>query len=202
MKHEVQPLAYAYNALEPFIDEATMKLHHDKHHVTYATNFNLALEKHPELLEKKPEALLADLASVPEDIRLAVRNHGGGFVNHAMFWEIMAPHAGGTPTGKLLAALEKTFGGYASFVEQFELAATTQFGSGWAWLSADAGKLIVEKTPNQDSPLSLGHTPLLCLDVWEHAYYLKYQNKRVEYVKAWWNVVNWDAVEKKWATGQ
>lgn len=202
MAHEVQPLSYAYNALEPFIDEATMKLHHDKHHVTYATNFNLALEKHPELKEKTPEALLADLGSVPEDIRLAVRNHGGGFLNHAMFWEIMAPHAGGKPTGDLLAALEKSFGSYETFVEQFELAATTQFGSGWAWLSLNAGKLLVEKTPNQDSPLSSGHSPLLCLDVWEHAYYLKYQNRRVDYVKAWWNVVNWEKVETLWKSHQ
>lgn len=202
MAHNVQPLPYAYDGLEPFIDEATMKLHHDKHHVTYATNFNLALEKHPELISKNPEELLSDLALVPEDIRLAVRNHGGGFVNHAMFWEIMAPHAGGKPTGDLLKALEKAFGSYEKFVEQFEQAATTQFGSGWAWLALAAGKLVVEKTPNQDSPLSQGHVPLLCLDVWEHAYYLKYQNRRVEYVKAWWNVVNWGKVEKMWKTYQ
>ncbi|MFA6908286.1 MAG: superoxide dismutase [Patescibacteria group bacterium] len=196
---ETPSLPYAYDALEPFIDKETMVLHHDKHHVTYTTKLNEALAKHPELDVENAEQLLKDLQSVPEDIRPAVKNHAGGHVNHALFWEIMGPDAGGAPTGKLKEAIESTFGGWDGFVKLFEDAATTQFGSGWAWLSVDGGKLIVEKTSNQDSPLSAGRTPVLALDVWEHAYYLKYRNVRADYIKAWWNVVNWKHVEKLFA---
>jgi len=198
-KFETPSLPYAYDALEPFIDKETMVLHHDKHHVTYTTKLNEALAKHPELDVENAEQLLKDLQSVPEDIRPAVKNHAGGHVNHALFWEIMGPDAGGAPTGKLKEAIESTFGGWDGFVKLFEDAATTQFGSGWAWLSVDGGKLIVEKTSNQDSPLSAGRTPVLALDVWEHAYYLKYRNVRADYIKAWWNVVNWKHVEKLFA---
>ena len=190
-------LPYAYDALEPYIDKETMTLHHDKHHVTYTTKLNEALAKHPEMEVETVESLLMGLDLVPEDIRPAVRNHGGGHVNHAMFWEIMGPDAGGKPSGELLKAIESVFGSYESFVEKFNDAAMTQFGSGWAWLSVDGGKLIVEKTPNQDTPISMGRTPILCLDVWEHAYCLKYRNVRPDYIKAWWNVVNWKNVEQK-----
>ncbi|KKW16061.1 MAG: Superoxide dismutase [Parcubacteria group bacterium GW2011_GWC2_49_9] len=190
-------LPYAYDALEPYIDKETMTLHHEKHHVTYTTKLNEALAKHPEMEVETVESLLMGLDLVPEDIRPAVRNHGGGHVNHAMFWEIMGPDAGGKPSGELLKAIESVFGSYESFVEKFNDAAMTQFGSGWAWLSVDGGKLIVEKTPNQDTPISMGRTPILCLDVWEHAYYLKYRNVRPDYIKAWWNVVNWKNVEQK-----
>ena len=190
-------LPYAYDALEPYIDKETMTLHHEKHHVTYTTKLNEALAKHPEMEVETVESLLMGLDLVPEDIRPAVRNHGGGHLNHAMFWEIMGPDAGGKPSGELLKAIESVFGSYESFVEKFNDAAMTQFGSGWAWLSVDGGKLIVEKTPNQDTPISMGRTPILCLDVWEHAYYLKYRNVRPDYIKAWWNVVNWKNVEQK-----
>jgi len=189
-KFETPPLPYAYDVLEPYIDKETMMLHHDKHHVTYTIKLNEALAKHPEIEVQTVEQLLMDLNAVPEDIRPAVRNHGGGHVNHALFWEVMGPNAGGKPTGSLLSAIEKDFGGWEDFVKMFEDAATTQFGSGWAWLSVDGGKLVVEKTPNQNSPLSAGRTPILALDVWEHAYYLKYRNARADYIKAWWNVVN------------
>lgn len=192
-------LPYAYEALEPYIDAETMRLHHDKHHVTYTTKLNAALEKFPAWYEKKVEDILKDLDAIPESIRPAVRNHGGGHANHALFWETMGPNAGGKPTGDLLAAIEKDFGGWETFVTAFEEAATLQFGSGWAWLSVDQGKLVIEKTSNQDSPLSQGRTPILCLDVWEHAYYLKYRNLRPDYIKAWWNVVNWNAVAEKFA---
>ncbi|MFA6042185.1 MAG: superoxide dismutase [Patescibacteria group bacterium] len=195
-------LPYAYEALEPFIDAETMHLHHDKHHVTYTTKLNAALEKFPEWFEKRVEDMLKNLDAVPESIRPAVRNHGGGHVNHALFWEIMGPNAGGKPTGDLLAAIEKDLDGWDAFVATFEEAATLQFGSGWAWLSVADGKLMVEKTANQDSPLSQGHTPILALDVWEHAYYLKYRNVRPDYIKAWWNVVNWTAVAEKFAAAK
>lgn len=191
------PLSFDFNALEPYIDEATMKFHHDKHHVAYTTKLNATLEKHPELFEKSAEEILMNLDQVPEDIRMQVRNFGGGHVNHAMFWEIMAPKAGGKPEAELLEAIEKNFGSYEKFQTEFENSANTQFGSGWAWLSKAKGKLIIEKTANQDSPLSSGHTPLFLLDVWEHAYYLKYKNMRQDYVKAFWNVVNWKAVLEK-----
>lgn len=195
-KFETPSLTYAYDALEPYIDKETMMLHHDKHHVTYTTKLNEAIAKHPELFETTPEELLKDLQSIPEDIRMAVRNHAGGHVNHSLFWNVMGPNAGGTPTGALAEAIVASFGSFESFQKEFEEAALTQFGSGWAWLSKDGSKLIVEKTPNQDSPLSQGRFPILALDVWEHAYYLKYRNVRPDYVKAFWNVVNWEYVTK------
>ncbi len=196
-KHELLPLPYAYDSLEPHIDEQTMRIHHDKHHQAYVNNLNTALEKHPELQDKSVEELLKNLNAIPEDIRTAVRNNGGGHANHSLFWLIMGPH-GGEPSGKLANAINATFGSFESFKEQFSNAAATRFGSGWAWLSVDAsGKLVVTSTPNQDSPLSEGLTPILGLDVWEHAYYLKYQNRRGDYIGAWWNVVNWDEVASR-----
>jgi len=190
-------LPYAYDALEPYIDKETMMLHHDKHHVAYTTKLNEAVDKHPELFEKSPIELLKDLDTVPEDIRPAVRNHAGGHVNHSLFWEVMAPNAGGQPSGDLLIAINKAFGSFDGFVKKFAAAGLTQFGSGWAWLAVDKGSLVVEKMPNQDSPLSFGRTPILGLDVWEHAYYLKYKNMRADYIKAFWSVVNWPAVNDK-----
>ncbi|MBI5037701.1 MAG: superoxide dismutase [Candidatus Kerfeldbacteria bacterium] len=198
-KYITPQLPYAYDALEPSIDRETMMIHHDKHHVAYTTKLNEAVEKHPALFEKNPVDLLRDLASVPEDIRPAVRNNGGGHVNHSLFWEIMGPHAGGEPSGILAEAIKETFGSFAQFKEQFAEAAKTQFGSGWAWLTVTADKkLQIEKTANQDTPLSEGRTPILALDVWEHAYYLKYRNVRPDYIAAWWNVVNWEAVAKRY----
>jgi superoxide dismutase, Fe-Mn family len=199
MAFQLVPLPYAYDALEPFIDMLTMQVHHDKHHAAYVSNLNAALEKHPEMSGKTLEALLSDLNAVPEDIRTAVRNHGGGTWNHNLFWEIMAPKAGGEPEGNLAKAIQAEFGSYADFKSQFEKAAMGRFGSGWAWLVRKGGKLSVVSTANQDSPLSEGMTPLLTLDVWEHAYYLKYQNRRAEYVTAWWNVINWKAVASRYA---
>lgn len=193
-KFELAPLPYAANALEPFIDEATMNIHHDKHHQTYVNNLNTALEKYPDLQDKSPEDLIRDLNAVPEDIRMAVRNNGGGHVNHTMFWNIMGPNAGGQPTGELAEAINSTFGSFDSFKEQLEKAGTTRFGSGWAWLVVDSGKLAITSTPNQDNPISEGKKPVLGVDVWEHAYYLKYQNKRPDYLKAWWNTVDWNKV--------
>ena len=195
MNHQPEPLPYAYNALEPFIDEATMKVHHDKHHQTYADKFNAALEKYPELQNRKPEDLLKDLAKVPEDIRTAVRNHGGGFVNHNFFWKIMAPKAG-KPSGAIVKAIDKDFGSFDKFREQFSAAALGLFGSGWAWLALNKGKLEIMTTPNQDSPLSAGKAPLMVIDVWEHAYYLKYQNRRVEYITNLFNVIDWERVNQ------
>ncbi|MGQ9834230.1 MAG: superoxide dismutase [Candidatus Villigracilaceae bacterium] len=194
MAYELPKLAYAYDALEPYIDARTMEIHHTKHHQTYITNLNGALEKHPELADKPLEALLSDLNAVPEDIRDVVRNHGGGTWNHSMFWEIMAPNAGGAPKGKLAAAIEAAFGSFEAFKAELEKAANTRFGSGWAWLVKKDSGLLVLSTANQDNPLSDGLIPILGLDVWEHAYYLHYQNRRAEYVSNWWNVVNWDAV--------
>jgi Fe-Mn family superoxide dismutase len=193
------PLPYAYDALEPFIDTATMQVHHDKHHAAYVTNLNAALEKHPELSSKTLEALLMDLNAVPDDIRTAVRNHGGGTWNHNMFWDIMAPKAGGEPEGQLAKAVATEFGSFADFKAQFEKAAMGRFGSGWAWLVKKGGKLSIISTANQDNPMSEGMTPLLTLDVWEHSYYLKYQNRRAEYVTTWWNVVNWKAVASRYS---
>lgn len=191
-------LGYAYNALEPHIDAQTMEIHHSKHHAAYTTNLNAALEKHPDLQGREAEDLIRNLLSVPEDIRTAVRNNGGGYVNHNLFWEIMQPGGSNKPTGELAKAIDGQFGSYDAFKEAVAKAATTRFGSGWAWLVSDSGgKLQVTSTPNQDSPISDGLKPLLGLDVWEHAYYLKYQNKRPDYVSAWWNVVNWDVVGKK-----
>lgn len=199
MSYKLPDLPYAYDALEPYIDEETMHLHHDKHHNTYVTNLNAAIEKHPELGEKSVEELLADFDSVPEDIKTAVRNNGGGHANHSFFWEILAPNAGGEPTGAIKEAIEETFGSFADFKEEFKTAATGRFGSGWAWLVIKDGKLAITSTANQDSPLMDGQTPVLGLDVWEHAYYLKYKNVRPDYINAFWSVVNWDKVNDFYA---
>ena len=199
MAHEVPPLPYAYNALEPHIDEQTMHLHHDKHHQAYVTNLNAAIEKHPELANKSAEDLIRDLNSVPDDVRGAVRNNGGGHVNHSMFWAIMGPNGGGEPKGEIADGIKQAFGDFETFKKQFNEAGTKQFGSGWAWLVSDGGTLKVVSTPNQDNPLSQGQFPILGNDVWEHAYYLKYQNKRADYLQAWWNTVNWDEVNKRFA---
>jgi len=199
MAFQLPPLPYDYIALEPHIDEKTMRIHHDKHHGAYVNNLNAALEKHPELAGWSLDKLLREINKVPEDIRTAVRNHGGGHANHTLFWEIMKPQRGGTPSGELAQALQTTFGSVDAFKEKLTAAAVGQFGSGWGWLSVDAaGKLLVESTPNQDSPLMAGRTPLLGVDVWEHAYYLKYQNVRADYVKSWWNTLNWAAVEERY----
>lgn len=199
MSYTLPDLPYAYDALEPYIDEETMHLHHDKHHNTYVTNLNAAIEKYPELGEKSVEELLADFDSVPEDIKTAVRNNGGGHANHSFFWEILAPNAGGEPTGAIKEAIEETFGSFADFKEEFKTAATGRFGSGWAWLVIKDGKLAITSTANQDSPLMDGQTPVLGLDVWEHAYYLKYKNVRPDYINAFWSVVNWDKVNDFYA---
>ncbi|MBA2363580.1 MAG: superoxide dismutase [Chloroflexia bacterium] len=198
MAHELPPLPYDYAALEPHIDAETMTLHHDKHHNTYVTNLNTAIEKHPELGDKSPEDLIRDLSSVPEDIRTAVRNNGGGHVNHTMYWTIMGPSGGGEPTGPVADAINQTFGGFDTFKQQFNAAGAARFGSGWVWLVRDsAGALSITSTANQDNPQSEGQFPILGNDVWEHAYYLKYQNRRPEYLGAWWNVVNWDEVNNR-----
>jgi Fe-Mn family superoxide dismutase len=203
MAHQLPALSYPNNALEPHIDEQTMMIHHDRHHNAYVTNLNAALEGHAELQAKSIEELLTDLNIVPENIRPAVRNNGGGHANHTLFWEIIGPNAGGAPTGELAAAIASELGGLDKFKEDFAKAGTTRFGSGWAWLSVTpAGKLVVSSTPNQDSPISEGNTPILGMDVWEHAYYLKYQNKRPDYIAAFWNVVNWDAVAAKYAAAK
>ncbi len=199
MAFELPKLPYAVDALEPYIDAQTMTIHHDKHHAAYVTNLNAALEKHPELGKKTLEALLKDLNSVPEDIRTAVRNHGGGTWNHDMFWEIMGPKKGGAPKGDLAKALDSAFGSFDKFKAELEKAANGRFGSGWAWLVKKGSGLAVVSTANQDNPLSDGTTPIMGVDVWEHAYYLKYQNRRAEYVTNWWNVVNWDAVAARFA---
>ncbi len=199
MAHELPALPYANDALEPHIDATTMEIHHDRHHNTYVTNLNAALESAPELASKSLEDLISDLNSVPESIRTAVRNNGGGHANHSLFWTTIGPNAGGAPTGKLAEAIDSELGGFEKFKEDFAKAATTRFGSGWAFLAADKeGKLKVYSLPNQDSPIFEGETPLLGLDVWEHAYYLNYQNKRPDYIKAFWNVVNWDEVGKRY----
>lgn len=198
MAFELSKLPYAYEALEPFIDAQTMTIHHTKHHQAYVTNLNAALDKHPELGGWSLADLVSRLADVPEDIRGAVRNHGGGHWNHDMFWNIMAPNAGGEPTGALARAIEADFGAFASFKAEFDKAAMGRFGSGWAWLVVKGGKLAVVSTANQDNPLTDGLTPLMGIDVWEHAYYLKYQNRRADYVAAWWSVVNWEAVASRY----
>lgn len=199
MAYTLPDLPYAYDALEPYIDEETMHLHHDKHHNTYVTNLNAAIEKHPELGEKTVEELLADFSSVPEDIQTAVRNNGGGHANHTFFWEILGPNAGGEPTGAIKEAIDEAFGSFEDFKEEFKTAATGRFGSGWAWLVVKDGKLAITSTANQDSPLMDGQTPVLGLDVWEHAYYLKYKNVRPDYINAFWSVVNWDKVNEYFA---
>ena len=199
MAYELPPLPYDYNALEPYIDEQTMRIHHDRHHGTYVTNVNNALANHPDLAALPVEQLIQNLGRVPEDIRTTVRNNGGGHANHSFFWQIMAPNAGGQPSGALAEAITQTFGSFDAFKDQFSKAAVGRFGSGWAWLTMDgSGALRIESTPNQDSPLMDGRTPILGLDVWEHAYYLKYQNRRPEYIAAWWNVVNWPQVGKNY----
>jgi superoxide dismutase, Fe-Mn family len=194
---EVPPLPYAFDALEPHIDAKTMEIHHDKHHAAYVSKLNAALEGHADLRQKKVEELLRDINSVPEGIRTAVRNHGGGHANHSLFWEIMGPGGGGNPSGALGQAIQEAFGSFEGLKEKLNNAATNQFGSGWGWLVAGDGKLDVIARPNQDSPLMEGKTPLLGIDVWEHAYYLKYQNRRPDYLTAWWNTVNWSEVEKR-----
>lgn len=197
--YELPPLPYAYDALEPYIDARTMEIHHTKHHQAYITNLNGAIEKHPELATKSLEDLLRDLNAVPEDIRTVVRNHGGGTWNHSLFWVIMSPKGGGAPSGELAKAIEAAFGSFDAFKAEFEKAANGRFGSGWAWLVLRQGQLAVVSTANQDNPLSEGMIPLMGIDVWEHAYYLKYQNRRAEYVSNWWNVVNWDEVARRFA---
>ena len=200
MPFTLPPLPYPPNALEPHVDARTMEIHHGKHHQAYVTNLNTALEKAPEHQNKSLEQLLASLGSVPEAVRTAVRNNGGGHWNHSLFWELMGPKAGGAPSGKLGDAIKAAFGDFEKFKEQFGAAAAGRFGSGWVWLLNDGGKLSITSTPNQDNPLMDGKSPkavVLGLDVWEHAYSLLYQNRRPDYVKAWWNVVNWKAVEKR-----
>jgi Fe-Mn family superoxide dismutase len=197
MAHSLPPLPYAFNALEPHIDARTMEIHHGKHHQAYVTNLNAALDKHPELHSKSIEDLLKGINSVPEDIRTAVRNNGGGHANHTMFWEIMGPDGGGAPSGAIGDAINSSFGGFDKLKEEFKKAAVGRFGSGWAWVIDNGGKLSVESSANQDSPLMEGKKAVLGIDVWEHAYYLHYQNRRPDYVDAWWNVVNWDAINKR-----
>ena len=198
MAYEVPPLSYAYNALEPYIDEQTMHLHHDKHHAAYVTNLNAAIEKHPELGKKTAEELLRHLSSVPEDIRTAVRNNGGGHVNHSMFWKITKPSGGGEPDGRIADAIGNAFGKLDVFKQQFNDAGAKQFGSGWVWLVQDNAKLKILTTPNQDNPISQGLFPIMGNDLWEHAYYLKYSNRRPEYLAAWWNVVNWEEINNRY----
>jgi Fe-Mn family superoxide dismutase len=198
MAFTVPPLPYAFDALEPYIDKQTMEIHHDKHHGAYVTNLNKALESAPDLQSKTVEELLANnLAIVPENIKTAVRNNGGGHINHSMFWTILAPSAGGSPTGNVASAINSAFGSFETFKEKFGAAATTRFGSGWAWLAKTSKGVELFSTANQDSPVMEGHFPVLGLDVWEHAYYLKYQNRRPEYIAAWWSVVNWSEIEKR-----
>jgi superoxide dismutase, Fe-Mn family len=197
MAHALPPLPYAYNALEPHMDELTLRIHHDKHHATYVNNLNAALEKYPDLQQKSLEDLLKGIGSVPEAIRTAVRNNGGQTYNHNLYWECMAPNAGGAPTGAIAPAISSAFGSFDAFKEQFSKAALTRFGSGWGWLVKADGKLAIESSSNEGCPLMDGKTPLLVIDVWEHAYYLKYQNRRADFIAAWWNLVNWDAVNKR-----
>lgn len=202
MAYELPKLPYAYDALEPHIDARTMEIHHTKHHQTYITNLNKALEGHADLAAKSVEDLISDLNAVPEGIRMVVRNNGGGHANHSLFWTLMKQGGGGDPSGDLGAAINAAFGSVAAFKEKFNAAGTGRFGSGWAWLSLSNGALEVHNTPNQDSPLMDGKTPLLGCDVWEHAYYLHYQNRRADYLAAWWNVVNWDAVAARYAAAK
>ncbi|HEX3555801.1 MAG TPA: superoxide dismutase [Thermoanaerobaculia bacterium] len=198
MPYQLPALPYGFDALEPHIDAKTMEIHHDKHHATYVNKLNEALASHPDLQAKPVEDLLRGIDSVPEAIRTAVRNHGGGHANHSLFWEVMAPHGGGEPAGELANALQRDLGGFTGFKEKLTNAAANQFGSGWGWLVVNGGKLEVIAKPNQDSPLMEGKTPLLGVDVWEHAYYLKYQNRRPDYLAAWWNTVNWPAVVERY----
>ena len=209
MAFELSPLPYNYDALEPYIDTQTMQLHHDMHHQTYVNNLNTAVGKYSDLQSKSPEDLVRELNSIPEDIRTAVRNNGGGDVNHTMFWQIMGPNAGGEPTGAIAQVISENFGDFESFKQRFNDAGTKQFGSGWVWLIlTPQGKFEITSSPNQDSPITAGNFPIMGNDVWEHAYYLKYQNKRAEYLKQWWNVIKWDEINKrlemakaKWGAG-
>lgn len=194
MAHVLPELSYGYDALEPHIDARTMEIHHSKHHNAYVANLNAALEKHPELADKSAEDLVKGLNSVPQDIRGAVRNNGGGHLNHTLFWMCMSPDGGGAPGGTLADSIKDAFGSFDAFKDEFSKAGATRFGSGWAWLCVDSGKLRVTSTPNQDNPVSEGLTPILGLDVWEHAYYLNYQNRRPDYIKSWWNIVDWKKV--------
>ena len=197
MPFTLPPLPYPPDALEPHIDRQTMEIHHEKHHGTYVKNLNAALEKHPDLQSKTIEDLLREINRVPEDIRTAVRNNGGGHANHSMFWQIMAANAGGQPTGPIADSIKSSFGGFDKFKDEFSKVALGRFGSGWAWVLEQDGRLVIDSTANQDSPLMEGKTPVFGLDVWEHAYYLKYQNRRADYIAAWWNVVNWAEINKR-----
>jgi Fe-Mn family superoxide dismutase len=201
MAYEVPALPYAYDALEPHIDEATMRLHHDKHHQAYVDKANGALEG-TDLAGKPIEEVIANLDAVPEDKRGVVRNNGGGHLNHSLFWEVMSPDGDGAPEGELAEAIDSAFGSFDAFKEQFEAAGVARFGSGWAWLVVDGGRLAITSTANQDNPVADGQTPLLGNDVWEHAYYLKYQNRRPEYLRAWWNVVNWSKVAERYSAAK
>ena len=202
MAYSLPDLPYAYDALEPHFDAKTMEIHHSKHHAAYIAKANAALEGHDDLAGKSVEDLVSDLGSVPEGIRTAIRNNGGGHANHSLFWTVLCPNGGGEPGGELAEAINSTFGSLDAFKEKFAAAAATRFGSGWAWLSVDGGNLVVESTANQDTPLSEGRTPILGLDVWEHAYYLHYQNRRPDYIGAFWNIVNWDEVAKRFAAAK
>jgi superoxide dismutase, Fe-Mn family len=197
MAHTLPSLPYAFDALEPHIDTKTMEIHHGKHHQAYVTNLNAALDKHPELHAKSVADLLSDINAVPEDIRTAVRNNGGGHANHSMFWQVMGPNAGGAPSGAIADAITSSFGGFDKFKEEVKKAGVGRFGSGWAWVLLQGGKLVVESSANQDSPLMEGKKIVFGVDVWEHAYYLKYQNRRPDYLAAWWNVVNWNEINKR-----
>lgn len=202
MAFELPPLPYSFDALEPYIDAQTMEIHHDRHHATYVTNLNGAIEKHPELGARTIEALLSDLGSVPEDVRTVVRNHGGGHYNHSIFWEIMGPNGGGDPTGDIAGAISESFGDFASFKDVLTRTAVGQFGSGWGWAYLSGGRLTVKGFPNQDNPIMEGGVPIFGVDVWEHAYYLKYQNRRADYVAAWWNTLNWEAINQRLAAAR
>jgi Fe-Mn family superoxide dismutase len=199
MAFELPPLPYDFSALEPHIDAQTMEIHHDRHHGTYVNNLNGAIQKHPELEGKSVEDLLSDLSSVPDDIRTVVRNNGGGHYNHSIFWQIMSPDGGGEPSGEVAEAISEAFGDFASFKDTLSKAAIGQFGSGWGWLYLSGGRLSIKGFPNQDNPIMDGGVPIMGVDVWEHAYYLKYQNKRPDYVAAWWNTVNWSAVNDRYS---
>ena len=201
MAFTLPPLPYDFAALEPHIDAKTMEIHHGKHHQTYVNNLNAAIEKAPELANKSLDDLIRNVNKAPESVRTAIRNNGGGHWNHSMFWQIMAPKAGGEPGGNLGAAIKSAFGDFAKFREQFSAAGVGRFGSGWAWLINNGGKLSITSTPNQDNPLMDGQKAVMGIDVWEHAYYLKYQNRRPDYITAWWNVVNWKEVEKRFSQG-
>ncbi|HEY3568257.1 MAG TPA: superoxide dismutase [Thermoanaerobaculia bacterium] len=202
MPYQLPALPYAFDALEPHIDAKTMEIHHDKHHATYVNKLNEATASHPDLQAKSVEDLLRGIDQVPEQIRGAVRNHGGGHANHSLFWQIMGPGGGGNPSGELADALQQAFGSFESFKEKLTNAAANQFGSGWGWLVVSGGKLDVIARPNQDSPLMEGKTPILGVDVWEHAYYLKYQNRRPDYLAAWWNTINWPEVAKRYSAAR